>query len=62
MVERDPVYVGPKAGGALKSQDSCFSIESQARSFEVRTPDIIPPWLLYLHKRQKKAWCDDSWS
>lgn len=51
---------GPKGGGALKSQDSCFSIESRACSCEVCTPDIILPQLACLHKRQKKAWCDDS--
>lgn len=51
---------GSEAGGALKSQDSCFSIESQACRHEVRTPDINPPRLVCLHKRQKKAGCDDS--
>lgn len=62
MVERDPIYVSPKAGGALKPRDSCFSIENQACSGEVSTPDVIPPQLVYFHKRQKKAWCDDSQS
>lgn len=60
IVERDPIYVSPKAGGALKPQDSCFSTESQACSREVRTPDVIPPQLVYFHKRQKKPWCHDS--
>lgn len=45
MVERDPIYVSPKAGGALKPRDSYFSIENQACSGEVGTPDVIPPQL-----------------